>query len=246
VGCAGAFDPRAQKTVRAIAGLLQHAGVKFTVLGPKERCTGDPARRTGDEFLFQQLAEANIATLDEVKTTKIVTQCPHCLHTLKNEYPQFNGRYEVLHHTQYLRQLMDEGRLTLPKGIEETVTYHDPCFLARVNGESEAPRSLFENVLQTPLKEPENIKERTLCCGAGGGRMWMEEPPNRRPGINRANELLATGATTVAVGCPFCKIMIGDSVAQAGGENAPPVMDVAEVLLLALGDRGQNTNVTET
>ncbi len=245
VGCAGAFDPRAQKTVRALAQLLQKAGVRFTVLGPKERCTGDPARRTGDEFLFQQLAEANIATLGEIKTTRIVTQCPHCLHTLKNEYPQFNGRYEVLHHTQYLRQLMDEGRLKLPKGIAETVTYHDPCFLARVNGESEAPRSLFGKVLQTPLTEPENIKEKTLCCGAGGGRMWMEEPPDQRPGVNRANELLATGAKTVAVGCPFCKIMIGDSVAQAGGENAPPVMDVAEVLLRALADGGRNSDVTE-
>src|SRR5205814_2053400 len=152
----------------------------------------------------------------------------------KNEYPQFNGRYEVMHHTQFLNQLMNEGRLKVPKGFADSVTYHDPCFLARVNGETEAPRSLFQSMLKTPLQEPENIKSKTLCCGAGGGRMWMEEPPNQRPGVNRAQELLATGAKTVAVACPFCKIMVGDSVAQVGGENAPPVVDVAEVMLAAI------------
>jgi Fe-S oxidoreductase/nitrate reductase gamma subunit len=235
VGCAGAFEPRAQKTVRALAQLLQMAGVKFTVLGPRERCTGDPARRIGDEFLFQQLAEANVATLSEVKAATIIAQCPHCFHTIKNEYPQFGGQYEVLHHTQFLARLVEEGRLKLPQGYEETVTYHDPCFLARVNGETEAPRRLLNGAATIPLVEVERRESRTFCCGAGGGRMWMEEPPNQRPGVNRAKELIATGAKTVAVGCPFCKVMVGDSVAQVGGDAAPPVMDVAEVMLQAMG-----------
>lgn len=234
VGCAGAFDPRAQKTVRAVAQLLQKAGVKFTILGPKERCTGDPARRTGDEFLFQQLAEANIATLDGIGAKSIVTTCPHCLHTMKNEYPQFEGRYEVLHHTQFLANLVEEGRLTLPHGFADSVTYHDPCFLGRVNGETEAPRKLLNGAMEIPLTEVGRRESKTFCCGAGGGRMWMEEPPNQRPGVNRAEELIATGAKTVAVGCPFCKVMVGDSVAQVGGESPPPVMDVAEIMLRAI------------
>jgi Fe-S oxidoreductase len=234
VGCAGAFDPRAQKTVRALAQLLQQAGVKFAVLGPKERCTGDPARRTGDELLFQQLAEANVADLNGVQACVVVTSCPHCFNTLKNEYPQFGGNYQVLHHTQYLAQLVAADRLKLPHGFAESVTYHDPCFLARVNGETEAPRTLLNGAATIPLIEVERRESKTFCCGAGGGRMWMEEPPNQRPGKNRAQELLATGAKTIAVGCPFCKIMVGDSIAQAAGENAPPIMDVAEVMLNAI------------
>jgi Fe-S oxidoreductase/nitrate reductase gamma subunit len=234
VGCAGAFEPRAQKTVRAIAQLLQEAGVKFTVLGPKERCTGDPARRTGDEFLFQQLAETNITTLNGISAKTIITQCPHCFNTMKNEYPQFGGNYEVLHHTQYLQKLVEEGRLKLPQGFADSVTYHDPCFLARVNNETEAPRALLKGALQIPLTEVGRRESKTFCCGAGGGRMWMEEDRSQRPGVNRAEELLATGAKTVAVGCPFCKVMVGDSIAQVAGENAPPVLDVAEVMLLAV------------
>ncbi len=241
VGCASAFEPRAQKTVRALAQLLQRAGVRFAVLGPKERCTGDPARRTGDEFLFQQLAEANIATLNSVHAKTIVASCPHCFHTIKNEYPQFGGQYEVLHHTQYLARLVAEGRLNLPPGFAETLTYHDPCFLARVNGETQAPRQLLNGALTIPLKEVERRESRTFCCGAGGGRMWMEEPPNQRPGVNRAKELLATGAQAVAVGCPFCKVMVGDSIAQAAGETALPVLDVAEVLLAAMAEPGPQT-----
>jgi Fe-S oxidoreductase len=236
VGCAGAFEPRAQRSIRAIAQLLQQAGVRFSVLGPKERCTGDPARRTGDEFLFQQLAEANIATLNGIGARNIVTQCPHCFHTMQNEYPPFGGQYEVQHHTQFLAQLVASGRLRLPPNFAETVTYHDPCFLARVNRETEAPRQLLHGALTTPLREPVRRESRTFCCGAGGGRMWMEEDRRQRPGVNRAQELLATGAKTVAVGCPFCKVMVGDSVAQVGGENAPPVMDVAEIMLAAIAN----------
>ena len=230
VGCAGAFEPRAQKTVRATARLMQAAGVKFTVLGPKEKCTGDPARRTGDEFLFQQLAETNIATLRSIGTKKIVTQCPHCLHSLRNEYSQFGGDFEVVHHTQFLNSLIEDGRLTVPAGSNESVTYHDPCFLARVNGETAAPRAILSKTSIIPLTEVERRESKTFCCGAGGGRMWMEEDRSQRPGLERANELIATGARTVAVGCPFCKVMVGDSVAQVGGDNAPRVVDVAELL----------------
>ena len=234
VGCAGAFDPKGQKTVRALAQLMEKAGVKFTILGPKERCTGDPARRTGDEFLFQQLAEANIATLNGIKTKTVVTQCPHCFHTLKNEYPQFEGNYEVLHHTQFLAQLVESGRLNLPQGYAESVTYHDPCFLARVNGETEAPRTLLNRAATIPLTEVGRRESKTFCCGAGGGRMWMEEDKTQRPGVARAEELIATGAKTVAVGCPFCKVMVGDSLVQVAGDNAPAILDVAEVMLAAI------------
>jgi Fe-S oxidoreductase len=233
VGCAGAFDPRGQKTARALAELLQKAGVKFAVLGPKERCNGDPARRVGDEFLFQQLAEANIATLDSIGAQQIVTPCPHCFHTLKNEYPQFDGNYEVQHHTQFLAQLVEAGRLALAPEFAGRVTYHDPCFLARVNRETQAPRRLLNGAMPIPLTELERREDRTFCCGAGGGRMWMEEPANQRPGNERARELIAAGAETVAVGCYFCKVMVGDSLAQVGGESAPSVLDVAEVLLAA-------------
>jgi Fe-S oxidoreductase len=238
VGCAGAFDPRAQSTVRALAQLLQKAGVRFTVLGPKERCTGDPARRMGDEFLYQQLAQTNIDTFAQHNVTTIVTQCPHCFHTIKNEYPQLGGNFEVFHHTQFLEKLMAEGRLNVPSGFAESVTYHDPCFLARVNHEHQAPRSLFKSVLQIPLKEPDRRNDKTFCCGAGGGRMWMEEEPDKRPGVNRAKELLATGAQTVATGCPFCRIMVGDTVAQVSGDSAPPVRDIAEIVLESIQASG--------
>lgn len=233
VGCSGAFEPRAQKTVQAIAQLLAAADVKFTVLGPKERCTGDAARRMGDEFLFQQLAETNIATLEGVKAKKIITQCPHCLHTLKNEYGQFGGYYEVLHHTQFLAELLEGGRLTIENPLELSVTYHDPCFLARVNGETEAPRAGLRAALKLPMLEPEHHKDKTFCCGAGGGRMWMEEPPTQRPGKARATELMATGASTIAVGCPFCKVMVADSVAAVSEETPPEIVDIAELLLRA-------------
>ncbi len=234
VGCSGAFDPRAQKTVQAIATLFEAAGVKFTVLGPKERCTGDAARRIGDEFLFQQLAEANIQTLNGIGAKKIVTQCPHCLHTLKNEYGALGGDYDVQHHTQFLSELVTSGRLKLEQQEETSVTYHDPCFLARVNGESDAPRRAIKSSISLPMLEPERSREKTFCCGAGGGRMWMEEPPTQRPGKARAEELLATGASTVAVGCPFCKVMVSDSLAAASPENTPEVVDVAELMLRAL------------
>lgn len=234
VGCSGAFEPRGQQAVRAVAQLLQMAGVKFSILGPRERCTGDPARRTGDEFLFQQLAEANIATLNDVGAKTIVTQCPHCLNTLKNEYPQFGGEYEVLHHTQLLSRLITDNMLVIPKRLDGAVTYHDPCFLARVNEITQEPRTALSSSVEMPLIETNRRESKTLCCGAGGGRMWMEEAPSERPGLVRARDLIATGAKTVAVGCPFCKVMVGDSIALAEPENQVKVMDVAEVMLAAV------------
>jgi Fe-S oxidoreductase len=235
VGCSGAFDPRGQQSVKAIAQLLKIAGVKFSILGPKERCTGDPARRTGDEFLFQQLAEANVATLNEVGATKIVTGCPHCMHTLKNEYPQFGGRFEVMHHTQYLAMLAAEGRIPISEKMAGAITYHDPCFLGRINGVTEEPRQLLTLSSTVPLAEAPRRESRSFCCGAGGGRMWMEDAPSERPGIIRAKELAETKAERVAVGCPFCKVMVGDCMAHAVGETAPEVVDIAEVLLAAAG-----------
>ncbi len=232
VGCAGAFDPQARKTVRALAELLQHANVPFRVLGNRERCTGDPARRTGDDFLYQQLAESNINTLKQVQAARIVTTCPHCMHTLKNEYAQMGCSLEVEHHTELLARLQQEGKLPAAAGGQSAV-YHDPCFLARVNGVTEPPRAVLQSAVE--LKPAQRERERGFCCGAGGGRMWMEDDPAQRPGRERARELMATGAQTIATGCPFCKIMLSDSVAQQAGEQkAPPVRDVAELLLEAL------------
>lgn len=163
----------------------------------------------------------------------VVTTCPHCFHTLKNEYPQFGGHYTVFHHTQYLAQLIESGRLKVPANYAESVTYHDPCFLARVNDETQAPRKVLSDALTIPLIELERRESKTFCCGAGGGRMWMEEAPAQRPGLARAREIVATGASTVAVGCPFCKVMVGDSLAQTAPDQTPSVLDIAELLLKA-------------
>ncbi len=234
VGCAGAFEPSAQAAVRATAQLMTMAGVKFSILGPRERCSGDPARRIGDEFLFMQMAEANIAELGKLGPRKIVTQCPHCLHTLQNEYPQFGGDFEVKHHSVFLNDLVEAGRLKVKSALADTVTYHDPCFLARVNGQIEAPRALLGASVGTPIVEPDLHGKNTFCCGAGGGRMWMEDAPTQRPGLIRAHQLLEKQTSVVAVGCPFCKVMVTDSVTSLAGTEAPQVLDVAEILLRAV------------
>ncbi len=228
VGCAGSFDRRAQKVTRSIAKLLIKAGVNFAVLGPDECCTGDSARRLGDEFLFQELAETNHATLKKHNTRKILTQCPHCLNSLTHDYPQFGDSFEVTHHTEFLQQLIDEGKLTAP-GENGSVTYHDPCYLARVNGVHQAPRDLLGN----GVSEMVNRREKTFCCGAGGGRMWMEEEADQRVSVLRAKEAVATGAKTVAVGCPFCLTMMTDGVKSCG--SGAEVEDVAENLAKRLG-----------
>lgn len=225
VGCAGATDPSAVKTTQAVAGLLKKAGVKFACLGKEEVCTGDPARRVGDEFLYQEKAETNVAAFKKYNIKKVVTTCPHCLNTLKNEYQDFGIQLEAYHHTQILSELISKDKLKSAGIATGEVTFHDPCYLGRVNNESEAPRSLVKG----NLAEPEHRAHKTLCCGAGGGRMWMEEAPDQRPGNRRAEELLATGAKTIAVGCPFCRIMLDASVKQVT-EDEIRLVDLAELL----------------
>jgi Fe-S oxidoreductase/nitrate reductase gamma subunit len=231
VGCAASFDPRAQKVARATALLLKEAGVNFAVLGKEEKCTGDPARRIGDEFLFQQLAQTNIETLGRHKAHKIVTPCPHCYNTLKNEYPQFGGQYQVAHHSTLLAELVGAGRLRNGTSNGEPITLHDPCYLARVNGEIDATRAVIGAAGNAQYREMPRCGKKTFCCGAGGGRMWFEEKPEQRVSRLRAQEAIDTGARSLATACPFCLNMMTDGMAGTqGGENVK-VLDVAELLL---------------
>ena len=249
VGCAGAYDDRAQKTTRAVAELLHTAGVSFAVLGDGETCTGDPARRAGNEFLFQMLAQANVEVLGEAKAGRIVVTCAHCFNTLTNEYPQLGGQYEVIHHTQLLNRLVRDRRLvplarpdradsTGVASTAATVTYHDPCYLGRHNGVYAPPRELLGALPGVELKEMPRNSERSFCCGAGGARMWMEEKLGTRINATRTAEAVATGAERIAIGCPFCRVMLSDglSAAQADGSapDAVEVVDVAQMLLAAV------------
>lgn len=225
VGCAGATDPGAIKTTKAVAELMKKAGVKFACLGQEEACTGDPARRIGDEFLFQEKAMGNASTFQRYGVKKVVTACPHCFNSLKNEYGDFEAKLEVFHHSQLLSELVSKDKLKAARPPRGEVAFHDPCYLARVNDEAQAPRAL----LGSDLVEPVQSGKKTLCCGAGGGRMWMEEPPDQRPGNRRAKQLLDTGAKTVAVGCPFCRIMLDASIKQETDEEIR-LVDLAEML----------------
>jgi Fe-S oxidoreductase len=237
VGCAGAFDDRAKRTIKAVAELLHIAEVPFVVLGDGETCTGDPARRSGNEFLFQMLAQANVEVLNGIGAKKIVTTCPHCLNTLGREYPQLGGTYEVVHHTQLLNRLVREGRLTPVSRVDESVVYHDPCYLGRHNKVYEPPRDLLTAVPGLRLAEAPRNRERSFCCGAGGARMWMEERIGTRVNTTRTTELLDTGAAEVATGCPFCRVMISDAVTSIqadGGAAGVEVADVAQLLLRAV------------
>jgi Fe-S oxidoreductase len=229
VGCAPATDPNAQKTARAFARLLQAAGVRFAVLGSEERCTGDAARRSGNEYLFSELATANVTTLNHVAPKRIVTTCPHCLHTLKNEYPAFGGHYQVVHHTELLEELITSGRLPLEaRRMSGTMTFHDPCYLGRQNGIYNAPRTSLQSLGVQPV-EMSRHGVKSFCCGAGGAQMWKEEEHGQeRVGAARLREAQATGARTLAVGCPFCMVMLGDAARQVGSELE--VRDVAEIL----------------
>jgi Fe-S oxidoreductase len=234
VGCAGALEDRARKTTKAIAQLLHTAGVKFAVLGPAEACTGDPARRLGNEFVYSMLAQQNIETLNEAKVRKVVASCPHCFNTIAREYPQLGGNYEVIHHTQLLARLVAEGKLTPVTPIQEKITYHDPCFLGRHNRVFTPPREIMEQVPGVQAQEMHRCKERGFCCGAGGARMWMEERIGKRINIERIDEALSTDPDSISTGCPFCLVMLGDAVAakQGAGEakESLQVVDVAQLL----------------
>ena len=225
VGCAPAFDERARKGAISTAKLLQEAGVDFAILGPREGCTGDPARRMGDEYTYQRLAGENVSTLNAAAVSKIVTTCPHCFNTLGNEYPEFGGRYEVVHHTDFLAQLVREGKL-MPAASEQAITYHDSCYLARHNDVRDQPRELVAAVGKAV--EMPRSRERTFCCGAGGARMWMEEKRGRPINQERAREAASTGAETLAVACPFCTVMLDDGVRETGG--GLQVVDLATLL----------------
>lgn len=229
VGCAGAYDEAGQKSSRALATLLKAAGVSFAILGPEETCTGDSARRLGNEYLFQMLAAANVETLNRHGVKKIVTNCPHCLNTLLHEYPDFGGRFEVVHGTQLVAQLLAEGRLALTHEVRQVLTYHDPCYLGRTNGEFEAPRRVLAAIPGLVVKEAELSREKAMCCGAGGGRMWLEEKLGERINQTRVKQLDSSGAADVAVACPFCAVMIGNGQQELGREQAQTV----DVLVLA-------------
>ncbi len=230
VGCAGAFDQRIRKQTQAMVKILGAAGVDYAVLGHQESCTGDPARRGGNEMLFQMQAEMNVETLNAAGVKKVITSCPHCLHTLRHDYPQFGGHYELIHHTQLLEHLVSTGRIKPEKDGGGKVVYHDSCYLGRWNGEYEAPREVLRRLPMVDLVEPERRRNRGFCCGAGGGRMFMEEKIGSRVNVNRAEELVATGAKTVAVACPFCNVMMTDGMKHLNKEEEVRVMDIAELL----------------
>ena len=240
VGCAGSFDDRNKKTSRAVAKLLQRAGIDFAILGPSEQCTGDPARRSGNEYLFQMLAMQNIETLNGMGVKKIVTQCPHCFNTLQNEYPQLGGNYEVVHHSQLLMELIDDGRLSMAgASLEERVTYHDSCYLGRHNDVYLAPRKVIGSLAGIDIVEMPRNGTRGMCCGAGGARMWMEEHTGKKVNTERSEEALATGASRIAVACPFCYVMMEDGVKEKSRDDDVKVQDIAEVLLEAV-ERGEH------
>ena len=236
VGCAGSFDDRAKKITQAVARVLQRAGVPFAILGSQELCNGDPARRMGHEYLFQELARQNVETLNAKGVRKIVVNCPHCFNTLRNEYPDFGGDYEVIHHTELFARLMKEGRLRADEPVEEVLTYHDPCYLGRHNGVYDEPRDVLERIPGLRTTEMPRHHERGLCCGAGGSRMWMEERLGKRVNVERTEEAISTGADTMGVACPFCLIMLDDGAKAKGGDLK--VLDVAQVVARATGADG--------
>ncbi|MEZ7495173.1 (Fe-S)-binding protein [Leeuwenhoekiella aequorea] len=232
VGCAGSFDDRAKKITKAFVKLLAKAGVEFAVLGTEESCTGDPAKRAGNEFLFQMQAVTNIEVLNAYEVKKIVTACPHCFNTIANEYPGLGGNYEVLHHTQFLKSLIEEGRLTVEGGKYKgkRITFHDPCYLARANRIYEAPRDLLRK-LEVELVEMKRCKTKGFCCGAGGAQMFKEpEPGFKEVNIERTEEALGVKPDVIAAGCPFCNTMMTDGVKNKEKEDSVEVLDIAEMI----------------
>lgn len=237
VGCAGSFDARAQKITKAFAEILNKVGVNYAILGTEEACTGDPARRAGNEFLFQMMAYQNIQTLNAYNIKKIVTTCPHCFNTLKNEYPELGGKYEVIHHSTYLQQLIDEGKVVLQDGGTykgKKISFHDSCYLGRANNIYEAPRKVLE-ALDAELVEMKRCRSKGLCCGAGGAQMFKEdEPGEKRINIERTEEALQTGAKIIASACPFCNTMMMDGVKNKEKEAEVEVLDIAELVAESL------------
>jgi len=232
VGCAGAFDDRNVPVTKAVATLLKRAGVSFAVLGPKEVCTGDSARRTGNEFVFQQLAIQNIENMNNLKVEKIITQCPHCFNTIANEYPQLGGNYQVIHHSQLLTELVQSGRIEVGTSDKPyKITYHDSCYLGRHNDIYTAPREIVGSIGGIEIREMKRQGTQSFCCGAGGGRMWMEESTGKKVNIERSQEAIDTGADEVAVACPFCYIMMDDGVKELGYGDNVKVRDVSLILL---------------
>jgi len=238
VGCAGSFDERAQKITRDICKILQHVGMKFAVLGTEESCTGDPAKRAGNEFLFQMQAMTNIELLNAYNVKKIVTGCPHCFNTIRNEYPGLGGTYEVIHHSQLIQELINEGKLRAEGGESfkgKKITFHDPCYLGRANNVYEAPRKALE-VLDADLVELKRCKSNGLCCGAGGAQMFKEpEAGNKDINIERTEEILAAKPQIVAAGCPFCMTMLSDGIKNFDKEKEVEVLDIAEITARANG-----------
>jgi Fe-S oxidoreductase len=235
VGCAGSFDQRAQKITKAFAAILNRIGVKYAILGKEENCTGDPARRAGNEFLFQMMAYNNIQILNGYGIKKIVTACPHCFNTLKNEYPDLGGNYEVMHHTTFLQQLIDEGKIRLKDSNSfkgKRITYHDSCYLGRANNIYEAPRKVLE-ILDAEFVEMKRCRSKGLCCGAGGAQMFKEdERGDKRINIERTEEALELHADIIASACPFCNTMLTDGVKNLNKETDVQVLDVAELIAM--------------
>ena len=237
VGCAGSFDDRAKKISQAVVRVMQKAAVPFAILGPRELCNGDPARRLGNEYLFQELANRNVATMMASGVRKIIVNCPHCFNTLKNEYPDFGGSYEVVHHTELFARLIKEGRLRPTEAVDEVLTYHDPCYLGRHNGVYDEPREILSAIPGLTAKEMPRHRERAFCCGAGGSRMWLEERLGKRINIERTEEAIATGADTMGVACPYCLIMLDDG-AKAKGDKLK-VLDLAQIVAESTGARAE-------
>jgi heterodisulfide reductase subunit D len=237
VGCSGSYDQRAQKITRAFAGILNQIGIRYAILGKEELCTGDPARRAGNEFIFQMMAYQNIQTLNNYKISKIVTACPHCFNILKNEYPELGGNYEVIHHAVFLQQLIDEGKIRLKEGGSfkgKKITYHDSCYLGRGNGIYDAPRKILE-ALDAELVEMKRCKSKGLCCGAGGAQMFKEEEKGTtRINFERTHEAIETSAAFIASACPFCNTMLTDGVKHEEKEDQVKVLDIAEMILAEL------------